>query len=198
MKIHCLRVLLPLAIVMLSAGCATKLPMVSAVSYSHFTLTPTNSVALSTMANPGRADEELNRVVIAELNRGGFNIVPLGKADYILTYTVEDEWKEDRKQSTLAPPMPPAQTTAQLYSGTGNRTPDIAPIHITTTFISQSKGVRLIVYTNPKKLPGGLEIAWQGCIDSGKTSSSGNEQALVRTLIGYFGQNYDGPVALVK
>jgi hypothetical protein len=198
MKINYLPVLLPLAIVMLilSAGCATKLPMVSAVSYSQFTPVPTNAIALSTKANPNPEDEELNRVLIAELNRQGFNLVPYEKADYILTYAIEDEWMEDREQSIIARPMPPAQTTAQMDWGTGTQTPGISPVSVTTTFTSQSKGIRLIVYTNPKRHPGGLEIVWQGCIDSTQTLSSENETALIRTLLGYFGQNHEGRVAL--
>ncbi len=182
MKLHHLLVLLPVAVVMLSAGCATKPPMVSAASYSHFTLTPTNTITLSAKANPKPQDEQLSRVLVAELDRAGFELVPPEKADYILTYVIEDEWSEERGQSTMASPMPAAQTSDQVRMGNGTQTPGISPAPVNTTFTAHSKGIRLIVFTNPKTHPGGLDIVWQGCIDTGQSLTPENETALVRIL----------------
>ena len=183
-------------ITMLSVGCATKRPMVSAGRYSQLSVTPTNTIALTTKVKPGRADTELNRILVAELQREGFNVVSYEIADYILAYTFEDEWTENHQQSVTARQMPASQTTTQLMSG--SQPTDTPSAIADTSFTSQTQGIRLVLYTNPKTHPGGLQIAWQGCIDPGKNISSQNEPALIRTLLGYFGRDYNGPVNLAK
>jgi hypothetical protein len=49
--------------------------MVSAVSYTQLSVTPTNTIALTTKINPNQTDTKLNRILAAELQRQGFKVV---------------------------------------------------------------------------------------------------------------------------
>ena len=67
---------------------------------------------------------------------------------------------------------------------------------VETEYIHPDQGIRLYLYVNPKTHPGGLQIAWQGCIEAGETVSPDREPLLIKTLLGYFGQDYTGRIEL--
>lgn len=196
-----LQLLLLLAI--LSAGCASTHPTVGAWRDAGFSPKRTDKIAFALRPNPNSEDAELGRLLTAELKREGFNIVPAAEADYTLAYVVEDDSTEhylpERDFTVGGPPQrtpnivvpskmpPPGLEEAQLYTP-----PSISP----GVVVFHNKGLRLFLYTNPKAHGGNLQLAWSGCIEAGETVSSDREPLLIKTLLGYFGENYVGRVDL--
>ncbi|MEI9963095.1 MAG: hypothetical protein WDM76_18875 [Limisphaerales bacterium] len=74
------------------AGCATNHPAVATRLDSHFSPARTDKIALALRSWP-ESDAELGRVLTAELERAGFNLVPAAAADYLLMIW----WKQPRK-----------------------------------------------------------------------------------------------------
>jgi hypothetical protein len=199
-KIVC--IFLPiLTLLVLSTGCASPRPLVSAWHNSDFSPTPVDKIAMTLTPNPSAKDAELGRLLTVELRREGFYLVPLEKADYLLACTADGERGADRQQViTITASAGPSQTSDQFFSplppvtisGSVSNTPSTATLE---PGVAHAHSIRLVLYTNPKNNPAGFQVAWQGYIAS---ASSEREMALVRTLLGYFGREQHGPVTLTE
>jgi hypothetical protein len=183
----------------LLAGCATNNGViVSARHDAHFSPTPADKISMALRPNPSPEDAALGSALLAELARENFNIVTNADADYTLAYLVEDDSTEQTYQHQEVILAPPLQTTSDtIVQGLANqRQGEFESVTVPTTLVFRSKGVRLYLYANPKTHPGGLQIAWEGCIEAGKTIPAGREPVFIRTLLGYFGQDYAGRIIL--
>jgi len=105
-------------------------------------------------------------MLIAELKREGFHVVPLDKADYLFACAAEGS------------------------------DPTLSPATASSAVVFHNRGIRLCLYSNPQTHPGRLNLAWQGYIAAGPNTSAEGEMALIRTLLGYFGRDQHGPVNL--
>ena len=201
MKAHCL--LLSLLTIVL-AGCASNHPTMGAWRGAGFSPARSDKIALTLRPNPSAEDAEVGRILTAELEREGFNLVPLAEADYTLAYAVEDDSTETylpRRDFTISPP--PQTSNVIMASGIPGP-PGLTPVTPQgyqssigpSVIVYHSKGIRLYLYTNPKTHPGGFQIAWSGCIDAGEKVSAKREPLLVEALLGYFGKDYVGRVTL--
>jgi len=131
---------------------------------------------------------------VDELKREGFNLVPMEKADYLIAGTLTDELVTDQQHRiTTTVPAPPPQTTGQIMTLPSSSASETS---ISRPVIFRNRGIRLFLYTNPKTNPSGLQIAWQGYIATGQPATAERETLLIRTLLGYFGQEQHGPVNL--
>jgi hypothetical protein len=204
MKAKCLLLTL---MTILSAGCATNNGViVSARHDAHFSPTRTDKISMALRPNPSAEDAALGSILQAELKSEGFDIVTNADADYALACLVEDDSTVETywHHELVASPNPyvvtlPPQTTGDriVQDLTGQRQREFGEtVTVPVAVTVQRKGIRLYLYTNPKTHPGGLQIAWQGCIEAGKTIPAGRELVLIRTLLGYFGQDYVGRVTL--
>lgn len=200
MQLHCL--LLPFLTILL-AGCASNHPTVGAWRSAGFSPAPTDKIAFTLRPNPSDEDAEAGRILTAELERKGFNLVPLAEADYTLAYAVEDDSTETylpRRDFALSPPPQTSQdilaSAAPGPSGYMRAPSGFAPSIGPTVVVYHSKGIRLYLYTNPQTHSGKFQLAWSGCIDAGERVSAKREPLLIEALLGYFGQDYVGRVAL--
>jgi hypothetical protein len=201
MKIRRLPALLGLmpALVILLAGCATRHPLVSTWTESHASPTRADKIALTLRPRPSPEDAELGRLLVDELKREGFNLVPIEKADYLMACALTDEWVEDpRQQITINTPAAPPQTTGQILSQSESFASSAPVSRVSRPVVFRHRGIRLFLYTNPKTNPGGFQIAWQGYITAGQPVTAERETLLIRTLLGYFGQEQHGPVNLSR
>ena len=186
-------------LVILLAGCATHHPMVSTWPESQFSPTRADKIALTLRPQASPEDAELGRLLVDELNREGFHLVPIEKADYLMACGFTDELVEDQGHwVTTTTPAAPPQTTAQIFTQPqpmliNGSTPASG---VRQPVVFRSRGIWLFLYTNPKTNPGGLRIAWQGYITTGQIVTGERETLLLRTLLGYFGQEQHGPVNL--
>jgi hypothetical protein len=207
MKTLCL--LLSFLIILL-AGCATNNGViVSARHDAHFSPTPADKIVMALRPNPSAEDAALGSALLAELARENFNIVTNADADYTLTYMVEDDSTErtyyHQEQILGRNPFvvtPPPQSTREIETplmlNNSSQYESQETIMVPTTLVYRSKGIRLYLYANPKTHPGGLQIAWSGCIEAGKSIPADREPILIKTLLVHFGQDYAGNVSLPK
>lgn len=197
---------LPPVLAVLSAGCASHRPVVSAWNNSQLSLTRADKLALTLRPDPSPEDAELGRILVAELQREGFDLVPIEKADYLLACALGDDWEQAQQHQMITTTIPgsPPQTTRQILAQTQPSLTSSVPesslgvpaSSISKPFIFHSRGIRLFLYNNPKTHPGRLQIAWQGYITVEKSVSAERETVLVKTLLGYWGQEQHGPVNL--
>ncbi|HEV2434742.1 MAG TPA: hypothetical protein VG077_01980 [Verrucomicrobiae bacterium] len=201
MKLRRLPALLGLmpALVILMAGCATHHPLASTWHESQFSPTRADKIALTLRPQPSPEDAELDRLLVGELKREGFNLVPIEKADYLMAGTMSDELLEDpRQQITINTPAAPPQTTGQILSQSESLASSVPASRVSRPVVFRQRGIRLFLYTNPKTNPGGFQIVWQGYIVTGQTVTAERETLLIRTLLGYFGQEQHGLVNLIQ
>ena len=198
--------LLPTLLALLLTGCASNHPTVGARRGTGFAPAPTDKIALTLRPNPSAEDAELGRILTAELKRGGFNLVPQAEADYTLAYAVEDDSTETYLPQRDFAVSPAPQTTRDIILSANAALPGFtrappsgfAPSLGPTVIVYHNKGIRLYLYTNPKTHPGGLEMAWSGCIEAGDRVSAKREPLLIEALLTHFGQDYIGSVNLNK
>jgi hypothetical protein len=196
MKSYLLFFLLTLMLITFSTGCVSNRANVGAWRDSNFSPTRTSKIALTLMSNPSIEDAELGRALIAELKRENFNLVPSSEADYTLACAVEDNSEQIYTPSQQPFLSTPPQITGQAYDESAFRTQQTQ--FPPTLIVVHKKDIRLYLYTNPQTHSGSLHIAWTGSIEAGETVSTNREPALIKTLLGYFGQEYTGPVNLPK
>jgi len=187
------------------AGCATSHPTVGAQRGAGFSPARTDKIALTLRPNPSQEDAQLGRLLTAELQREGFNLVSSAEADYTLAYALEDDSTEtDVPWRDFTVPSDPQSSRDIIASATSPppgfaRAPaGTAPSIGSTAIVYHSKGVSLYLYTNPKTHGGKFQLAWSGCIDAGNGVSTQREALLIEKLLGYFGQDYIGRVNLAK
>ncbi len=205
----CIILLFSLVLAALLPGCASTPQMgtlITAQRNPNFSPTRTEKICLAQQLHPRNEDAALGSALMAELTRENFNIVTNKDADYTLAYLIEDDSTvESVRQTTPAytypKPMlagssvPKNPLNPEGQENTGE--PSLETTTVQTDYVHVNMGIRLYLYANPKKYPG-LQIAWQGCIAVGKKVSTGREPLLVRTLLGYFGQDYTGRIDLGK
>lgn len=180
--------------VLISMGCASMKPMVNTWGNPVYSPTPTNSIALKMSANARPEEAETGRLLAAELKREGFVVKPEEQADYLLSYVVSGNVEQHILSNTLSGESP-VQENTQTVNGPGTL---YVYSGVEKSYQLQVRDIRLFLYANPATNPHGLQLAWQGTITIGKDNSVKGEQALLRTLLHYFGKIENGNVDLVK
>ena len=198
MKISRLPILLawPVICALASFGCASNQPTVNTWRNPAFSPTPTNSIALKMHEAAKPEDAALGQVLLAELQREGFNLVPEERAEYLLSYMVSENQVEHHWVQSSPAPMesPPAFVAGQPGTGPG------AAYNYNQeekTAVVETRDIRLFLYTNPKTNPAGLQLVWQGTITVNQDHPPGDEQILFKALLHYFGGDENGSVKLV-
>jgi hypothetical protein len=197
---------LVLVLAFFSCGCTTNHPLVNTWRNPQFTPSTTNTLALTLRPNPSPEDAELGRMVLVELQRSGFALVPNVEADYLMTYvfsenTEEHVWEEPRPavnpmKTAMIPNLPlTPQTTSQIFEQSLRSQPTG---NVFRTSEYHYKDIRLFLYTNPKKNASGMQLVWQGTITVGNSTSPERELAMLKTLLNYLGKDYNGRVELTR
>lgn len=196
MSLYRLLLLFPglLICLLVSTGCASVKPMVNTWGNSAFSPTPTNSVALKISANARPEEIETGHLLAAELKSEGFVVKPEEQADYLLSYVVSDNVEQHILSNTLSG-QSPVQENTQTVNGPGTL---YVYSGVEKSYQIRVRDIRLFLYANPATNPRGLQLAWQGTITIGKDNSVKGEQALLRTLLHYFGKIENDKVDLVK
>ncbi len=196
MSLYRLLLLFPglLICLLISTGCASVKPVVNTWGNPTFSPTPTNSIALKMMANARPEDAETGRLLAAELKREGFVMAPEAQADYLLSYVVSGNLEQHVLSNTLSG-QTPTQETSQTVNG-----PATLYVYsgVEKSYQLQVRDIRLFLYSNPATNRKGLQLAWQGTITIGKDNSVKSVQALLRTLLHYFGKIENDKVDLVQ
>lgn len=193
----------------LFAGCASSKAYVTTRRDPHFEFNQTNKIAVASHAQPRPEEQVLHQAVQTELVRQGFLVVPPERADFTLTYWIEDAWKpgkkviDDAHEWALSPgpyfggapvaALPPlgltpgySYTTRSAYTGVA---------HIVDAPFS-TQGIRLKLFPVHATGANRLRPAWEGYIEGGTTVRARREAVLLRTLFHYFGKDFTGRAPL--
>jgi hypothetical protein len=187
---------LSLALAFLATGCATQRPRVDTWRNPQYSPTQVDKIALTDRPNPRPQDATLGRLLVAELQRKGFAMVPAEQADYLLTYVVSVSYDEDYRHVSTTVVSAPSQvawddtTMPQAWHASVPPTVYVNPV------IYRSRDLRLYLYTNPKTHSGNFQMVWQGNITAELTASPERDSVRIRTLLGYFGKDQNGRVDL--
>lgn len=181
-----------------AAGCASNHPVVGAWREGNFFPTRTDKIALTLRPHPNAEDALLGQMLAAELKRENFDIVPLAEADYTLAYAVENDAVESFVSSPQFTVQTPPQSTREMVLPNGMPVYQPAQDGASSAHpaVYDTKGIRLYLYTNPQTHAGNFQIVWSGCIDAGERISEGREPLLIKSLLGYFGKDYNGAINL--
>ena len=196
------------SLAIISTGCAStpKSVLITAQRDPHFSLSRSNAISMALHPNPSREDALLGAALMTELSNEHFNITTNADADYVLSYLIEDDStvvvsRHEEVQPVFAPPP---QNNAQVSGAffMGGRPYNQGDIYRTQTastpLVFTDKGIRLYLFTNPKKQPQSFQFAWQGYIGGGTSITAERIPFLVRTLLVYFGEDYSGKIDLGK
>jgi hypothetical protein len=187
---------LALALAFLSTGCATQRPRVDTWRNPQYSPTPANKIALTDRPNPRPQDATLGRLLVAELQRKGFALVPSEQADYLLTYVVSVSYDEEHRPVATTVVSAPSQAAWDDATMSQAWHSSVPPTVYANPVIYRSRDLRLYLYTNPKTHSGNFQMVWQGDIAAGLTASAERDSVLVRTLLDYFGKDQNGRVDL--
>jgi hypothetical protein len=184
----------------LATGCATQRPRVDTWRNPQYSPTPADKIALTDRPNPRPQDATLGRLLVAELQRKSFALVPSEQADYLLTYVVSVSCNEEHRHVSTTVVSAPSQVawdnttmpqaTPQAWNSSVPPTVYVNPV------IYRSRDLRLYLYTNPKTHSGNFQMVWQGNINTELTASPERDSVRIRTLLGYFGKDQNGRVDL--
>ncbi len=192
------------------AGCATNHPAVTASRVDRFSPARSDKIALTLRDWPA-ADVELGRILTAELERGGFHLVPLAEADYVLTYGVEDveeiAYRPTEPVFLSGPPQTTQGVLDQRPFSPQTENERLLNMNHSQTFseplpptkvVFVKEKIRLDLFTNLRPGEGGPQTVWSGRIDAGEKISLTRAPQLIHALLGYFGKDYSGQAELAK
>lgn len=194
-----------LALLGLGNGCASHTTLVIARCDARFNLSAPHKIALAPHAQPRASELALQRALVAALQERGMAIVPPAEAEFTLTYWLDDSWKTGKKvvyyyDGDWSDTHPMAQPGAVFMGSQGNLFyEDQRPIRqrvVDSPYYIQ--GIRLKLY--PKTGPGAgqFQAAWEGYIEGGARVSRRREPVLLRTLLNYYGKDFNGRAPLVE
>jgi hypothetical protein len=160
--------ILPVLLAIISTGCAStpKSVLITAQCDPHYSLSRSNTISLALRPNPSREDALLGAALMTELSNEHFNITTNADADYVLNYLVEDNStvvvsQHEEVQPVFAPPPQSNRQMSGAFIGGQPYNPgDIYRTHtVSTPLVFTDKGIRVYLFTNPKKLKG---FNWHG------------------------------------
>jgi hypothetical protein len=195
----------------LSTGCASRTAYVVARQNAQYPLSAANKIAIADHAHPREEERVLRQSLLAELNQQGFELVAPDKAEYSLTYWIDESWKRGRMVvsnregswadpnleagSPLMPAVPPFFGSSGSAFTHGQPRPSIQ--HVVDVPYA-TKGIRLKLFDQASMRSGRMQTAWDGYIEGGDRVTERREPVLLRTLLQYFGKDFTGRAKLVQ
>lgn len=194
-------VLLWILLTIVFTGCASRTAYVVARLDPQFQISAKNKICLANHAQPRESELTLQRDLESALQEYGITLVPPDQAEFTLTYWLDDSWKTGKKieyyyNGAWQDSDPMAHDPGLSAPGIGKYD---APMYQEFTSVPKRvvdspyyvQGIRLKLY--PKNSNGGVQFqtAWEGYIEGGNSVSQSREPALLRTLLNYFGKDFN-------
>jgi len=185
--------------VVIIVGCSSTTAYVIARRDVRFNLSSTSKIVLGEHAQPREAEEVLRRDLVAALDERGVTLVPPEQAEFTLTYWLDDSWKPGKKFVDEGNPnqmFPRSIMTSPLVRLGGPSTVIYRESIINHPRVVEwpyyIQGIRLRVYPKTSDPALQLQAVWEGYIEGGDHVSKKREPVLLRTLLNYFGQDFQG------
>ncbi|NOS72335.1 MAG: hypothetical protein HOP33_20725 [Verrucomicrobia bacterium] len=194
----CIQSVLLVSVVVLT-GCSSPNAYVIARRDARFNLSNASKIALGEHSHPREAEETLKRDLLAALTERGIALVPPEQAEFTLTYWLDDSWKPGKKfeyegNPSMMFPRPMVIPPPKGFGGSSTviyQEPIItAPRVVDWPYYIQ--GIRLKVYPKTGDPALRLRSAWEGYIEGGDRVSKKRQPVLLRTLLDYYGQDFNG------
>lgn len=188
----------------LMTGCASRTALVIARSDAQFNLSATNKISLAAHAQPRESELALQQALLTALQEHGIELVSPAQADFTLAYWLDDSWKPGKKviyyynggwqntypmaQPTFISAGPQGQVMYENQHPIRQRVVD-SPYYI--------QGIRLKIYPKTGVNADPFKAAWEGYIEGGSRVSQKREPILLRTLLNYYGKDFNGRAPLL-
>jgi hypothetical protein len=187
-------------------GCASRGAYVFARQNAQYQLSATNQIAIADHAHPREEEQALRQALLAELEQQGFELVAPDKAEYTLTYWIDESWKRGKlvvsnREGTWAYPDSHFQGAPPYFDPPGFPYPYGQPepgIQHVIDVPYSTMGIRLKLFDQAGMRSGRMQTAWEGYIESGDRVSAKREPVLLRTLLQYFGRDFVGRAKLIQ
>jgi hypothetical protein len=187
-------------VVIFGSGCLSHRKNFNVVAQTKLPapLTTNQALALTATATGSEPELQLRTDLRAELERRGFQFVPAAQADFTVACWLEDSWKPSKRMQyynritgtwTMDDPM--------ISQPVGNNF-DYREFYPTRKRVVSEpvyyQGIRVKVYPTARQSsgPNPLDAVWDGYIEGGAKVRPGHQPILLRTLLEYFGSNFDG------
>jgi hypothetical protein len=201
----CIQSALLLAVIVVLTGCSSPNAYVIARRDARFNLSNASKITLGEHSHPREAEEVLKHDLLAALTERGISLVTPEQAEFTLTFWLDDSWKPGKKfeyedNSSIMFPRPMAippprgfgSPSTVIYDGSVVEPPRVMdwPYYI--------QGIRLRVYPRTGDPALRLQAVWEGYIEGGDRVSKKREPALLRTLLNYYGHDFNGKALVEK
>ncbi len=187
-----------LSAAVLLAGCAAP-PNIIARRNRQSLAIPIQKISLLARRNSSPAEAALDRQLVAELQRQGFEVVADTASDYAIAASAEMNWStvpggpaEALEQYYATPPPPPppspsnfgyvARYEQPILTGSSPHREEHIPTY----------GIRLKLYRTPDLKQGRFETIWDGYVDAGLQSKPELIPNMLRNLCAHLGQDFIG------
>jgi hypothetical protein len=204
-KLNWLETVLGLFVVVLLTGCAGRTARIIAWADAKYPVTAPQRVALAPHAKPTPAEETLRTHLVAELRRRGFQLAASTNADYTLAFWLEDSWTPGKRVEyyyrgrwTTVYPIAARLPVAVGQWGTVYEQEPAFIRHRVVDFPYDIQAIRLKLFPGVKRPPATdpLTPIWEGYIEGDAKISARRQAQLLRTLLNYFGKEFDGRARL--
>jgi hypothetical protein len=198
--LHCALIV---SLVALLSGCAARSPYVLARRDAGCNLTATSKIALASHAQPREAELALERALVSALHERGIDPGPPAQADFTLAYWLDDSWIPGKKveyyhQGRWTDICPQVSSGPMVIGPSGSvfdqESTELRQRVVDVPYYIQ--GIRLKLYPKSRAGVVSFQPAWEGYIAGGNRVSATREPALLRTLLRYFGEDFNGRAPL--
>jgi hypothetical protein len=161
-------------------------------------LNPNQALALTPSVTSSEAELQLRTDLRAELERRGFQFGPAAQAEFTVACWLEDSWKPGKRVLYYNRMTDTWMVDEPMTSYPISYDLDYRPGYPTRMRVVSEpvyyQGIRVKVYPTARQLAGTnqLDAVWDGYIEGGAKVRPGHQPILLRTLLEYFGANFDG------
>jgi hypothetical protein len=187
-------------VVVFASGCVSHRRNFNVVAHAKLPapLTTNQPLALAATAVGSEPELQLRADLRAELERRGFQFVPTAQADFTVACWLEDSWKPGKRVQYYNHMTGKWVADEPMLAYPIGNAFDYPPDYPTRKRVVSEpvyyQGIRVKVYPTARQLAGTnqLEAVWDGYIEGGAKVRPGHQPILLRTLLEYFGTNFDG------
>jgi hypothetical protein len=187
-------------LVVFASGCVSHRKNFNVVAHAQLSvsLNTNQALALTTAITSREPELQLRTHLRAELERRGFQFVPVGQADFTVACWLEDSWKPGKRVQYYNRMTGTWMADEPMLDYPIGNAFDYRPDYPTRKRVVSEpvyyQGIRVRVYPTTRQSSGlnPLDAVWDGYIEGGAKVRPGHQPILLRTLLEYFGTNFAG------
>ncbi len=190
---HCFLILLG-GLLFLLAGCSAPKALIITRNNTIADLPNTTPISMVPHPNPRLEEQELLKLLSAELHEQGWRITRENESEYELAFWIEDGWKVYQAPTPgLGPPraLQPPLVTDENVQWQNRRVQESV-----TERAVPIQGIHLKLFSRADRRAGKFTTSWDGYIETGEKLTPQQKPLLVKLLVSHLGKTYTGKVKL--